>query len=307
PCVLSGSAAVFHAGWSYALVDELDDPDVVVDLRATSTLDTGVYDETDDPDCAPPPFGNPDACIRNGAFLLVDVPAGPVVPTIEPVGPPTVIPPGGWPFSYRVSLTNVTGQSQTVTADVVAVLPSGAEYGPIQGPRTLNVPADRTVGPLTLRARVPGSAPAGTYALVLRVLDGSTVVATDQFAFEKVAAAAPQTTASGPGTASAFTHGADSASAVVYPNPAQRRAAVRFAVAEAEYVRLTVFDALGREVAVLLDGPIEAGAHVAVFDGEHLPSGVYVWRLDAGRRVEVGRLTLLKCAERNDGEPARGR
>ena len=43
-------------------------------------------------------------------------------------------------------------------------------------------------------------------------------------------------------------------------------------------VRLAVYDALGREVAVLLDGPLGAGTHAAPFDGSALPAGVYVAR-----------------------------
>ena len=59
-------------------------------------------------------------------------------------------------------------------------------------------------------------------------------------------------------------------------------------------VRLAVYDLLGREVAVLVDGVWAAGAYEAVLDGRGLPAGVYVVRLTAGAFVETRRVTLLR-------------
>jgi hypothetical protein len=42
-----------------------------------------------------------------------------------------------------------------------------------------------------------------------------------------------------------------------------------------------VYDVLGREVAVLVDGPLGAGPHAARFEGAGLPNGLYVYRLEA--------------------------
>lgn len=56
----------------------------------------------------------------------------------------------------------------------------------------------------------------------------------------------------------------------------------------------TVYDALGREVAVLVDGAVHAGAPAISFDGQGLRGGMYVWRLAAGKRAETGRLTLVE-------------
>ena len=304
PIVLSWSSSGFHPGWHYTLVDQQGVPDVEVDLRAASSLDTGAFDETDDPDCAAPPDGDPDACIRNGAYLLVDVPDGPVVPEIAPVGGPIVVPPGGGTFSYRVMVSNISGQSQPVTADVIAVLPSGQEYGPIRGPRALSVPAHGTRGPYTLSVRVPAGAPAGTYALEARLLDGSTVVASDRFTFRKAASAPSLLAATGGPAVQALSDdlfGEAAADAVaqapaavsVSPNPTAGPATVRYTLTEAADVRLAVYDALGREVALLADGPVEAGDHAVALDGDRLPSGVYVWRLAAGGHVQAGLLTVL--------------
>ena len=78
------------------------------------------------------------------------------------------------------------------------------------------------------------------------------------------------------------------------PNPFVSATTLRFALEAPAAVRLVVYDALGREVARLADSPLEAGTHAVGFDGSGLPSGVYVWQLEAGERVETGRLTLLR-------------
>ena len=80
----------------------------------------------------------------------------------------------------------------------------------------------------------------------------------------------------------------------VFPNPAAGAATFEYALAEPAPVRLEVYDGLGRRVAVLADGPLEAGTHRAQFDGSGLAGGVYHWQLVAGGRVEAGRLVLAR-------------
>lgn len=65
------------------------------------------------------------------------------------------------------------------------------------------------------------------------------------------------------------------------PNPFAASAAVRFGVPAATHVRLVLYDLLGREVARLVDGPVDAGWHTARLDGSALVSGVYLLRLHA--------------------------
>jgi hypothetical protein len=79
----------------------------------------------------------------------------------------------------------------------------------------------------------------------------------------------------------------------VYPNPAVARATFTFVMAEAEKATLVVYDALGREVARLLDGPTH-GSEEITLDAGALPAGLYVARLVAGDRVETARLTVLR-------------
>ena len=79
-----------------------------------------------------------------------------------------------------------------------------------------------------------------------------------------------------------------------FPNPFNPTTEIRFRVADSGPVKLAVHDLLGRELAVLVDGVRESGSHKVSFDAAGMPSGVYVYRLTSGRRVEARRMLLLK-------------
>lgn len=66
----------------------------------------------------------------------------------------------------------------------------------------------------------------------------------------------------------------------MYPNPFNPQARVVFETEEPSLVRVAVYDALGRTVAVLADGHFEAGAHALVVDGTTLASGLYLVRAE---------------------------
>ena len=95
--------------------------------------------------------------------------------------------------------------------------------------------------------------------------------------------------------ASAVTGEAAFGLAAPYPNPTTGHATVAFSVEDATDVRLAVYDALGREVAVLIDGAVPAGRHERAFDGAGLVAGTYLVRLTtADGRVATHRLTRLR-------------
>ncbi len=64
-----------------------------------------------------------------------------------------------------------------------------------------------------------------------------------------------------------------------YPNPFNPQTTLRFGVPESAYVKLVVYDVLGRQVRVLVDGTRAAGTHEVVFEAGNLPSGTYLVRL----------------------------
>jgi hypothetical protein len=98
-----------------------------------------------------------------------------------------------------------------------------------------------------------------------------------------------------------------------YPNPFNPKTGVRFqvpALSEVEgsgvreagirgqgpgvRVKLTVYDLLGREVAVLVNEKRAAGSYEVSFDGSGLASGVYIYRLTAGTFIQSRKMVLIK-------------
>ncbi len=78
------------------------------------------------------------------------------------------------------------------------------------------------------------------------------------------------------------------------PNPFNPRTTIHFALAQAGHVELRLYDVRGRQVAELWNGRKDAGEHSFVFNGEHLPSGVYIYRISSGGFTESRRFTLVK-------------
>ena len=78
------------------------------------------------------------------------------------------------------------------------------------------------------------------------------------------------------------------------PNPVAGRSRIVFSLPAATSVRLTVSDVLGREVAVLAEGPMPAGAHGADLDATRLAPGTYLCRLVVGTDVLVRPLTVVR-------------
>jgi hypothetical protein len=79
-----------------------------------------------------------------------------------------------------------------------------------------------------------------------------------------------------------------------YPNPFNPSTAIRFDLPADGNVTLKVYNTIGQEVATLIEGYTAAGRHEVRWDARSLPSGVYIYRLAAGRAVETRKMTLMK-------------
>ena len=79
-----------------------------------------------------------------------------------------------------------------------------------------------------------------------------------------------------------------------YPNPFNPGTVIRFELPVSGFVSGVVYDVLGGRVAVLASGVMSAGGHVVSFDGTGLPSGVYLFRLEAGGFSKVVKMVLSR-------------
>lgn len=79
-----------------------------------------------------------------------------------------------------------------------------------------------------------------------------------------------------------------------YPNPFNPSTTIRFGVPEETHVRLKVHNLLGEEVATLVNGLKPAGSYYVTFEAQSLPSGVYLYVMQAGETRLTRRFVLMK-------------
>lgn len=79
-----------------------------------------------------------------------------------------------------------------------------------------------------------------------------------------------------------------------YPNPFNPSTQIRFTLNASEHTRLTIYDVMGREITVLVNGTMPAGTHAVAFDASQLSSGVYLYQLQSAGEVLTRKMILLK-------------
>jgi hypothetical protein len=79
-----------------------------------------------------------------------------------------------------------------------------------------------------------------------------------------------------------------------FPNPFNPTTTIAFSIPQAGNVTLKVFDALGREVATLVNGFRSEGKYNAEFDASKLSSGMYIYKLTSDKYTEVKKMMLVK-------------
>lgn len=79
-----------------------------------------------------------------------------------------------------------------------------------------------------------------------------------------------------------------------YPNPFNPSTQIRFSLEKGQNITLKVYNVLGQEVATLVNGPLSAGNHVVTLAANEWASGMYMYRLQAGKRILSRRMILVK-------------
>jgi hypothetical protein len=79
-----------------------------------------------------------------------------------------------------------------------------------------------------------------------------------------------------------------------YPNPFNPTTEISFTLPQATHVTIEIFNVMGQQVSLLVDGHREAGTHKVDWDGASVASGVYFYRLTTPEFVQTKKMLLMK-------------
>lgn len=79
-----------------------------------------------------------------------------------------------------------------------------------------------------------------------------------------------------------------------YPNPFNPLTTISYSLAEASFVRIDVFSMNGKLMGNLVNSNHNAGDFSFSYNGENLPTGVYMIRMQSGSFIQTRKMTLMK-------------
>lgn len=79
-----------------------------------------------------------------------------------------------------------------------------------------------------------------------------------------------------------------------FPNPFNAQTVFEYALPEAAFVTIEVFDLMGRKIKTLVNQQQQAGYHSITWDTGKRASGTYFYKIQAGEFTETKKMTLLK-------------
>jgi Secretion system C-terminal sorting domain len=79
-----------------------------------------------------------------------------------------------------------------------------------------------------------------------------------------------------------------------YPNPFNPSTTISFSISKSEDVKITVYDIAGKEIEVLLNESKLSGNYEINFNAKHLSSGIYFYKIQAGKFTQTKRMLLIK-------------
>jgi hypothetical protein len=79
-----------------------------------------------------------------------------------------------------------------------------------------------------------------------------------------------------------------------YPNPFNNNTIISFSLKKSAYVKIVLIDILGREIAVIANGPYSTGKQEINFDAKNIPSGMYFYKFQMNKFMDTKKLILIK-------------
>jgi hypothetical protein len=79
-----------------------------------------------------------------------------------------------------------------------------------------------------------------------------------------------------------------------YPNPFNPSTNIQYSISESSKIKLTIYNLIGEEVALLVNGIVEVGFYEVTFNATKLPGGIYFYRLQANGYTQTKKMILMK-------------
>jgi hypothetical protein len=79
-----------------------------------------------------------------------------------------------------------------------------------------------------------------------------------------------------------------------YPNPFNPSTTIKYSIKDAGFVKLEVYDILGRRIVTLVNEERQPGEYEVNFSGHNLASGIYLYKISAGTFTQVRKMQLIK-------------
>jgi CubicO group peptidase (beta-lactamase class C family) len=79
-----------------------------------------------------------------------------------------------------------------------------------------------------------------------------------------------------------------------YPNPFNPTTKIKFELPKSSFVKITIFDQLGREVNTLVNQELNAGSYETEFIGSNIASGIYYYKIAAGEFFQTKKMIIVK-------------
>ncbi len=79
-----------------------------------------------------------------------------------------------------------------------------------------------------------------------------------------------------------------------YPNPFNPTTTIQYSVPKDGNIKLTVYNPIGQEIAVLVNREVKAGSYEVKFDASRLTSGIYLYKIEAPGYNAIRKMLVLK-------------
>ena len=79
-----------------------------------------------------------------------------------------------------------------------------------------------------------------------------------------------------------------------YPNPFNPNTVINYNTGKTGFVKLAVYNSLGKEMTVLVNGVQEKGSYKVDFVADDYPAGLYFYKLETGEFTSVKKMLLVK-------------